>query len=315
MAGTQQPLGSDWLTVIDRRSFLRELSGGVRGVLRRSHGLIGLAGEPGGSPWLFWVEERPEPVRRSSDGVSSHPALDVLLELMAEAGMKLLRSDRDTTHTGPEGLIDSEDVLLIRVEWTAGRRGEREVRRILTGLMGRVLEHPDGYRGEVIILFDGASEGRVSPGETAGASHDPGMSGRHCKVPGLSGAWLPLPQGETRVSLVELGPLRGKTIPPDDHEENGYCVVGRSAFLRFTSRAGRRIEIPHGIWDEGSYKNRLKLIHIRLGPPLGAQGRGVKAILNPRAGLAMDVENGEIASGSLCLDSARLAPVLTLFRL
>jgi hypothetical protein len=311
----RKPLGPEWLTVIDRRSFLRELSGGVRGVLRRSHGLICLAGEPGGSPWLFWVEERPKPVHRSSDHISGHPALEVLLELMAEAGLKLLRSNRDTAYTGPDGLIASEDVLLIRVDWSADRRQEREVRRILRGLMDRVLEHPDGYRGEVIILFDAASDGGFSPGGTAGEKHKPEMPKRKSKIPALPGAWLALPEGETRVSLLELGPLREKTISSDDHEQNGYCVVGRSAFLRFTSHGGRRIEIPHGIWDGGSYKNGLKLIHLPLGPPLGAQGRGVKAILNPHAGLAMDVENARITSESQCLESARLAPVLTLFRL
>ncbi|MFB0543874.1 MAG: hypothetical protein ACETVR_03740, partial [Candidatus Bathyarchaeia archaeon] len=83
-----------------------------------------------------------------------HEGLDTLLSLMGNHGLKLYRTDEDTDLGGPEGLIDESDVVLIKVNAQWKYRGCTNS-DVIRGLIQRILEHPDGFDGEIVLFENG----------------------------------------------------------------------------------------------------------------------------------------------------------------
>jgi len=74
-----------------------------------------------------------------------------LLDLLAENGMKFCRTDGGHPWGGPAGIIDLNDVVLIKVNCQWKCRGTANT-DVLRGLIYRILQPPDSFDGEVVIF-------------------------------------------------------------------------------------------------------------------------------------------------------------------
>jgi len=73
------------------------------------------------------------------------PAMDTLLSMLAVDGVYLYR-----TSAHPEGLIGSDNIVIIKGNYQWNGRNTTGTDRV-KGLIWRILNHPDGFSGEVIV--------------------------------------------------------------------------------------------------------------------------------------------------------------------
>ncbi|MEW5901985.1 MAG: hypothetical protein AB1715_11025, partial [Acidobacteriota bacterium] len=141
---------------ISRRDFFRRLAGGV---LTPYLGGFARAGEPVIQNDLFWVKNIPDDPFYDPSEENYHVGLDSLLYLMADKGLKFYRSTGGHPLAGPAGLIAADDVVIVKVNAQWKYRGCTNS-DLVRGLIQRILDHPEGYSGEVVIIENG--QGRAS---------------------------------------------------------------------------------------------------------------------------------------------------------
>ena len=78
------------------------------------------------------------------------PGLDHLLTLMGSQGQKLYRSVSSSGLAGPTGIIASDDVVVIKINYQWGERGGTNT-DLLRGLIRAIVDHPDTFTGEVVV--------------------------------------------------------------------------------------------------------------------------------------------------------------------
>jgi hypothetical protein len=79
------------------------------------------------------------------DEYLSDPAIDTLLAILGARGINLCRT---TGH--PDGLIGSDNIVVIKSNFQWESRNTTSTDRI-KGLIWRILNHPEGYSGEIIV--------------------------------------------------------------------------------------------------------------------------------------------------------------------
>ncbi|MFH1110847.1 MAG: DUF362 domain-containing protein [Planctomycetota bacterium] len=87
--------------------------------------------------------------------------IDDLITLMGTHGLKWHRSAAMGATSGPEGLIDSDDVVIIKINGQWSERGGTNT-DVLRGVIRRIVEHPDGFVGEVIVADNGQGSGNLN---------------------------------------------------------------------------------------------------------------------------------------------------------
>ncbi|HMA54567.1 MAG TPA: DUF362 domain-containing protein, partial [Acidobacteriota bacterium] len=188
-----------------------------------------------------------------------HAGIDSLLSLMGRNGLKFYRTGRSGPEEGSDGLIASGDVVLIKVNAQWKYRGATNS-DLVRGLVQRILEHPDGFDGEVVIFDNGQGSGSLACDNTYGSD-----TGVHANAQDQSHSFLWLVQSlfrDPRVSARLLDPVRTHFIGGDDHGTDGYRILENVSYPCFTTAGGRRVELREGIWNGGSHGTNLKLINV-----------------------------------------------------
>src|SRR5512137_2176987 len=90
-----------------------------------------------------------------------HAGVDTLLDLMGQNGLKFYRTPVPGALNGTNGLIAAGDVVLIKVNAQWKYRGCTNT-DLVRGVIQRVLEHPDGFTGEVVIVENGQGRGSLA---------------------------------------------------------------------------------------------------------------------------------------------------------
>lgn len=103
------------LAGISRRTFFKVIGGGVLLSLFRPFNRLVSASEPGPFSNVFWVRGIPDQPFLGEGSGNYHAGVEWLLNLMGEQGLKFYRSSQETILSGPEGMIRSDDVVLIKV--------------------------------------------------------------------------------------------------------------------------------------------------------------------------------------------------------
>jgi hypothetical protein len=130
---------------INRREFLKLAAAGVcMSVFQPSSRKVEAASTLANP--LFWIKDVPDGLRGNN-----HAGVDQLLDLMGEHGLKFYRSSRESTLSGPSGMIRADDVVLIKVNAQWKYRGCTNS-DLIRGLIQRILDHPDRFTGEVVII-------------------------------------------------------------------------------------------------------------------------------------------------------------------
>jgi len=189
-----------------------------------------------------------------------HAGIDTLLDLMGRNGLKFFRSSAPGPENGPNGLIAAGDVVLIKVNAQWKYRGATNT-DLVRGLIGRILGHPDGFHGEVVIVENG--QGRGSLACDTASSYADGAVHANAQDENHSFLWLVDSHfRDPRVSAFLLDPVRAAFIEESDHATDGYRRFENVSYPCFTTAGGRRVELGRGVWNGSAHDADLKLINV-----------------------------------------------------
>ena len=191
-----------------------------------------------------------------------HEGLDALLSLMGSHGLKLHRTGRETDIGGKDGLIGKSDVVLVKVNAQWKYRGCTNS-DVVRGLVQRVLEHPDGFDGEVVIFENGQGGGSLDCDTMWGRQYPD--TGVHANAEDERHSFSYVVDkvfADSRVSKYLLDPIRETFISENDHSTEGYRKLHDVSYPCFTTAKGNRVELREGVWNGKGYDERLKLINV-----------------------------------------------------
>ncbi len=189
-----------------------------------------------------------------------HAGVDTLVGLMAANGLKLYRTSTPGAANGADGLVASDDVVLLKVNAQWKYRGCTNS-DVVRGLIQRVLEHPDGFTGEVVIVENGQGRGSLA----CDTSDSYGNAEVHANAEDETHSFLWLVDtlfADPRVSACLLDPVRGTFIGDGDHAADGYRRLENVSYPCFTTAGGRRVELASGVWNGAGFEGRLKVINV-----------------------------------------------------
>ena len=195
--------------------------------------------------------------------------------LLSANGTRFYRTAAAGELNGPDGLIAADDVVVLKVNAQWKCRGGTNT-DMLRGLIHRILQHPDGFHGEVVLFENGQNR----PATFDGIHNDSNFS-EYKPFPELQGKCMVNAEQQDLltidyltgtifagkpVSSFLMDPYADVWIGPDDHQTNGYRRVGEPgtmcvSYPCFTTARGNRIELKPGRWTGSGYAQNLKLIH------------------------------------------------------
>ncbi|MGA2502092.1 MAG: DUF362 domain-containing protein [Tepidisphaeraceae bacterium] len=209
------------------------------------------------------------------DGQLRHVGVDALLHQLSLHGERFYKSSQSGPLSGSDGLIATNDVVILKVNAQWKCRGGTNT-DMLRGLIHRILQHPDGFDGEVVIFENG--QGRPAA-----------FDGIHCDVDKTEYKPFPELAGKVQVNAEQqdvttinylvgtvfagkpvssflMDPHAGVFIADSDHTTNGYRRIGEPgtqciSYPCFTTAGGNRIELRDGRWTGFDYAQNVKLIH------------------------------------------------------
>ena len=207
---------------------------------------------------IFRITDCPIP----AGSVNRHEGLDALLRLMGSRGLKLLRTRKETDIGNEDGLIDKSDIVLIKVNAQWKYRGCTNS-DVVKGLIQRILEHPDGFDGEIVLFENGQGRGSLHCGTTMGGQYPNAEVHANAEEESHSFSYLvDKVFADTRVSMFLLDPIRNKFISKENHSTDGYRKLSDISYPCFTTSKGNRIELKEGVWNGKGYDENLKLITV-----------------------------------------------------
>lgn len=223
-----------------------------------------LSADPLGGNELFWIKDIPHRPFIRELGPNVHAGVDCLLQVMGERGLTWYRSDNVSLLSGPLGLIGPEDVVLVKVNAQWKYRGCTNS-DLVRGLIQSILDHPDGFTGEVVIFENGQGRGSLDC-DTAGGRNNPYPNHAiRANAEDKSHSFLHLVDSvfnDPRVSSYLLDPIRSIFIGRADHVTDGYRIYQDVSYPCFTTAGGRRVELREGVWNGKGHDDRLKLINV-----------------------------------------------------
>ena len=220
----------------------------------------------GSAPLAPRAEYRPDVYLVSNArGVESgrHGGVDDLVALMGRDGLKLHRSTTTSLTGGPNGLIDPDDVVLIKVngQWT--QRGGTNT-DVLRGLIRNIVEHPDGFTGEIVVADNGQGGGTMNPAQSN--AEDTLQSTQDVVDDFADEGWT--------ISTFLWDTIRATGVDEFDvgDAHSGYIVDAdydpqtqvKTSYPKFTTMYGTDISYKRGVWSSSaqSYEHdRLVVIN------------------------------------------------------
>lgn len=243
---------------ISRRGFLKgSIAGVCLSMLHPFHRVAKGQGNPG-SP-LFWIKNIPYQPFYPEESDNYHAGIDALLQVMGENGLKFYRSLQETDVSGSSGMIQSDDVVLIKVNAQWKYRGCTNS-DLIRGLIQAILDHPDGFSGEVVIFDNGQGRGSLNCDNSGYPD-----AGVHANANDETQSFLYLVNtvfGDPRVSSYLLDPIRGRFIEANEHGVDGYRKFENVSYPCFTTAGRHRVELLEGLWQGSGYSQNLKLINV-----------------------------------------------------
>ena len=244
---------------MNRRSFIQIGAGGALASIFPPAVRPAAAGNPF-QPTIFSVDRIPDNPFIDHQNPNLHAGIESLLDLMGRNGLKFYRSPFQGIRNGPLGLIAPTDIVLLKVNAQWKYRGATNS-DVVRGLIQRILDHPNGFRGEIVIIENGQGRGSLAC-DTSSSYSDAKV---HANAVDESHSFLYLVDSvfkDIRVSTFLLDPVRSRFIGANDHATNGYRTFENVSYPCFTTAGGFRIELKEGVWNGAGYDRRLKLINI-----------------------------------------------------
>jgi uncharacterized protein (DUF362 family) len=233
---------------------------------------IAPASGPGGTSQLLGENDMYTPGQTGGQAVSmifveatdgTDDGVKRLIDSMRSRGLDFYKSA-----ASPNGLIASTDVVLLEINCQWAERGGTNT-DLIRGVIQAILDHPEGFRGEIIIADNGqaqyGSSGRGgSLSWTNANSADRQQSAMHViryfqqrgnRVTGV--LWDEF----TRVRVQEFNrnDNRDGFVVEDTRRSTGFEIT----YPKFTTEYGTMVSFKEGIWSAGSFDSeKLKIINM-----------------------------------------------------
>jgi hypothetical protein len=257
--------------------------------------------QPRGISDIYYVGSFPDP----SSG--RHEGLEHLFNLMGSNGLRFLKSQNIGSINGPDGLIESDDVVLIKINCQWPERGGTNT-DLLKELIHTIIQHPDGFTGEIVVADSGQGRGsfvwdNANAEDITQCTQD--------VVDSFSGE---------KISTFLWDTIRGNRTQEYDqgdsqdgyvHESSSEPLTGMQYnYPKFRTSFGTYVSLKNGIWDQDTatyVSNKLKLINF---PVLKTHGSaGVTACIKHYMGVvsqAMQDNHKYIWNGGLAAEMAQV---------
>jgi len=161
----------------------------------------------------------------------------------------------------PAGLIAKDDVVLIKVNAVGPERAGTNT-DLLKSLVKKILSHPDGFTGEIVVADNGQSTGGLDLSESNAHNHAQSVQDVVSAFPSSKvSAWSWYTIRSSIVSEYNEGDLNDGYVV--NSTENPTTHV-RVSYPKFTTKYGTHISFKNGIWNTttNSYNpTRLKVIN------------------------------------------------------
>ena len=192
------------------------------------------------------------------------PGLDGLVQLMGAGGLKIYRSATVGPLSGPDGIVAAGDVVIVKINYQWPERGGTNT-DLLRGLIRIIVDHPDGFTGEVVVCENTQFAGADGFDRPLNNAQDHDLSPRDV-VDHFAGLGH-------QVSLMDWTALRFTEVAEYSQGDmaDGYVVYpyddqlhGRISYPKFGTGHGSHVSLRDGIWDPatGYNRERLKVINL-----------------------------------------------------
>ena len=173
-----------------------------------------------------------------------------LINLMGSNGLLFYKSNTGGKNQGPNGLIANNDVILIKINEEWPYRGGTNT-DILKELLQALVDHPEGFAGEIVVADNGQWQGNMNWPESNAEDHAQStqdvvntFSTLH-KVSTYS--WIPI--RSLRVNEYLSGDDRdGYVLNDTSDPETGIFV----SYPKFQTTYGTYVSFKNGIWKRTS---------------------------------------------------------------
>jgi hypothetical protein len=243
------------------------------------------------------------------NGRSDPAGIQDLIDGMGTRNVLFYNSSTPGKNAGLSGLIGKEDTVLIKVNCQWEQRGGTDT-DVVKGLIQAIVDHPDGFAGEIVIADNGQGRGSFTWANANAQDHTQSIQK---VVDSFSGRY--------NVSTFLWDPLRDTEVVEYDqgNSASGY-IVNHTANPRtgihvsypiFTTSYGTNISLKKGIWKNGVYDNtRLKFINVPVLKTHGSAGvtgcmkHFVGVLSVPKTDGLTPVKHGWINTGGLGTEMA-----------
>jgi hypothetical protein len=191
---------------------------------------------------------------RVSDPVSE------LIDLMGLHGLMFYKSGVAGANNGPDGLIARDDVVLIKINEQWNQRGGTNT-DILKELIQAIVNHPDGFVGELVVADNGQGYGSMN---WADSNAENTSQSAQAVVDMFSSSY--------NVSTYDWQPIRGNRVDEYSNGDNtsGYICYQDAdpqtgiyvSYPKFQTKFGTFISFKYGIWNGTGYEQRLKIVNV-----------------------------------------------------
>ncbi len=228
------------------------------------------------------------------NGTNAH--ISELINLMSSNEMFFYNSRVVGENQGSEGLIAKDDVVLLKINSQWSERGGTNT-DILLELIQTIVDHPDGFEGEIVVADNG--QGRGSMNYASNNAEDHSQSTQDV-VNMFSSIY--------NVSTYDWQQIRGNRV--DEYSEgdstDGYILFDSAdpetgiyvSYPKFKTEFETQISFKQGVWNGTGYEKRLKVINM---PVLKSHSvYGVTASIKNYMGVQSEIVAGGLANGQGC---------------
>ncbi|MDQ1281277.1 MAG: hypothetical protein QG670_2542, partial [Thermoproteota archaeon] len=181
---------------------------------------------------------------QASPSASLDAAMSALLSSMQSHDLSFFK-----TSSVPLGLIGSNDVIIIKVNGQSDQRGGTNT-DLAKSLIKAIVNHPDGFKGEVVIADNGQSTGGVDMAESNAYDHSQSMT----DVAGTFPTY--------KVSAYSWWAIAGNNATEynSDNYQDGYVVNSthnaatgvKVSYPKFRTAYGTYISLKNGVWNQSA---------------------------------------------------------------
>jgi hypothetical protein len=193
-----------------------------------------------------------------------------LINLMGKEGLKFFKTTKKGENFGPDGLIGSEDVVILKINSQWDERGGTNT-DLIKSVISSIWGHPDGFTGEVIIADNGQAQyGSTGYGGSLEYENNNAVNTTQ-SMKSVAQSFV----NKVNVSTYLWDKITEKVVGEysDGNQEDGYVLhtsVNTStnvlvSYPKFTSDYGTKISFRRGVWDPDKKEydyDRLKILNI-----------------------------------------------------